>query len=396
MIKKEDFSRQFIHIPWRILGGLFLTLASMYVISKLLITSIQSLSICNLRELSPLCNEIEGLINFIFQENIESFAILFGAILYIIDSRERIQKDKYEAWQVIDRARGIRTSYARVKAIEFLAEYNEALRGLDLPGADLTGIALNNTDISNSNFHFAILSRANLKETDLSKSILREAVFSDFSGKAGLSTDVFTNLENANLENCDLRLADLRNVHLEGANLSGADLRGANLLHANLNFVRLNGVKIDQNTRLNRKSAIAIYVSAFFSNRTKPVSLDKRDLRKSDLSRLNLEGLDLSNLLLDRSLFVHSLLANSNMFKVSARFANFTKADLSMVNFQRANLRNALLTGANLTNADLTGANLTNADLTGANLTNANLTGANLTGANLERTIYGRKLLGIR
>jgi uncharacterized protein YjbI with pentapeptide repeats len=130
----------------------------------------------------------------------------------------------------------------------------------DLAQADLTGLYLQNVDLSGAN-----LWEANLTGVDLSGALLEEANLRDaLLVEANLmgAELPYTLLEGANLERADLTgadltsgklagtkltaanlsEADLRYADLRGADLSGADLRGADLSEADLEGAVTDGI----------------------------------------------------------------------------------------------------------------------------------------------------------
>lgn len=91
---------------------------------------------------------------------------------------------------------------------------------IDLEGANLRGMALDNTDLSG----------ANLRRTDFR---IKERSRNR------------TNLSGANLMCADLTEADLRDAKLTGADLQGANLSGANLEGADLTWADLSGANLE-------------------------------------------------------------------------------------------------------------------------------------------------------
>ncbi|RZM76095.1 pentapeptide repeat-containing protein [Leptolyngbya iicbica] len=150
-------------------------------------------------------------------DSAESIAIASAAVLYFKEIPERKKQKHYEAWQVIDNANGIETSYARRKALEDLHEDNISFYEVDLPKADLNGIHLSGAD-----FCYADLSGAHLNKATL----------------------VNTLFSNANLNSADLR----------GANLHSADLSYADLSYAKLLYARLSNTNFRSSERMFDKS----------------------------------------------------------------------------------------------------------------------------------------------
>lgn len=161
---------------------------------------------------------------------VEGFSILVAVFLFFLETPERDKQAHYEAWKVIDSAYGLKTSYARLQALQDLNEGQISLRGLNAPEADLRGINLSNADLSNADLSGANLSGANLSNADLSNVNLTEANLSN----ANLSN---TKFNSANLAYCDFIEADLQNVDFVGANILGANFVRANLDRAYLGDV---------------------------------------------------------------------------------------------------------------------------------------------------------------
>jgi hypothetical protein len=139
---------------------------------------------------------------------------------------------------------------------------------------------------------WAIKTKANLSEADLSRANLPEADLSR------------ANLPRANLSWADLSRANLSGMDLSGANLSEADLSEANLSRANLSWA----------------------------------DLSRADLSWADLSRANLPEADLSG---------------ANLSRANLSGADLSEADLSRANLSRADLSGMDLSGMDLSRADI-------------------------------------------
>jgi len=136
-------------------------------------------------------------------DNAEAIAITSAVVLYFKEIPERKKQRHYEAWQIIDNAHDIRTSYARRKAIEDLYEDGISFYEIDLPGADLKGIKLRFANLAKANFDGAELNFADLRDTLLTCAYLKGA-----------------NLTAAELSGAELNSADLRRAKLTFTNLS--------------------------------------------------------------------------------------------------------------------------------------------------------------------------------
>jgi len=114
-------------------------------------------------------------------------------------------------------------------------------RGVRMLYADLKGVKVRGTSLTEGDFRGAELSHAVLAEVNLTKADLRAAKL--------LGTDLRQAiLRTADLRQADLRGADLRYASLEGAHLLGTDLRGA----------LLNGARLDRAILDWRWSPIAV------------------------------------------------------------------------------------------------------------------------------------------
>lgn len=110
--------------------------------------------------------------------------------------------------------------------------------GAKLIQADLSGIDLSGTDLSQANLIGADLRRSDLSGANLSEACLVEANLR----KADLSG---ANLSGANLNEATLEEANLSGANLSGANLSETCLIGANLTGADLSGADLSGAHLD-------------------------------------------------------------------------------------------------------------------------------------------------------
>ncbi len=163
---------------------------------------------CELNE-SPLLNSLE------------SFAFIMALCLFLLETPDRTKQAQYEAWQVIDAAHGLKTSYARIQALQDLNEDHVTMKGLTAVEADLRNIDLKGVDLSNADLDGADLRGANLSDANLSNANLSNADFS-----------------NANLANARLSSSNLTDANFVEANLSNADFVGA--IITDTNFVRAN------------------------------------------------------------------------------------------------------------------------------------------------------------
>lgn len=200
---------------------------------------------------------------------------------------------------------------------------------LQLQGADLIGVKLNEPDLRAADLHKADLTKAKLIGADLRRADLQEV-----------------KLISADLSKAKLHEANLRGANLYRANLKGAEIQGIKLEKANLL-----GTKIDASFAKNPKWQ---RVWKLINEKSLPQDLSGVDLREAYLRGAKLSGKDLS------------------------------QADLHAADLNSAKLRGAILSEADLSEADLIGADLSEANLNEADLKEADLSGANLDGVVFE------------
>jgi uncharacterized protein YjbI with pentapeptide repeats len=182
------------------------------------------------------------------------------------------------------------------------------------------------------------------------------------------------NLENADLNGVDLHdstlsQANLKNANLIGAdlnasNLGGADLTGADLRHANLSNASLFGCLLRNSNLEGADLQKTKLTRAIYSYDTKwPIGFDyqnsgaigpKAKLHGTDLNGISLWNTDLSNADLSGSNLSNAFLVKSNM----------TEADLSGADLRRACLSGAIVSKEQLATAkSLEGAVLPDEDV---------------------------------
>lgn len=179
---------------------------------------------------------------------------------------------------------------------------SEALKGIDINGANLSGAHLQHTDLRGSRFTNVDLSNAILTNADLrganlyctnlhgaylkgAKTSGMLATFDDWElpgpgwrlleqpdGKETL-VGPWVNIDGANLSGADgvdllankvsavlanFRGADLRGADFRGANLTGADFRGANLTGAKLEDAKTSGIIWDDDTNFSFTALVGL------------------------------------------------------------------------------------------------------------------------------------------
>ncbi|NEP82341.1 MAG: globin [Okeania sp. SIO3B3] len=186
----------------------------------------------------------------IFAKTLDSastISLIVAIILFIKEIPDRKKEFHYQAWSVIDGAKGIKDSQARFMAIQDLNKDSVSLRTLQAPGAYLASIDLKKANLNEANLSKACLDNANLNEANLSYANLSYAKFSSSNlSDTNLSFSNLSNanLSNANLSNANLVCADLSNANMSGVNLSGATLSGAKLMETYLVGANLKDAKV--------------------------------------------------------------------------------------------------------------------------------------------------------
>jgi len=211
------------------------------------------------------------------------------------------------------------------------------LTGVNIDDAVLIRANLRNADLSFSKLRRVDLRGANLTNTNFMDSNLNHTKFSDDMATAELDN---TNFKLANLSNTELFSADLRNVELRFANFSGA-----NLAHANLNGADFAGL----------------------SGRSEP-EFTGANLQRADLTDANLQRADFSQADLSEAMLVHADLAN----------ADFTDTDLSEANLSSADCEDAVFKDTKLIRTSMADTDLFSANLSGAFLSGAKIKAAHI------------------
>ncbi len=273
----------------------------------------------------------------------------------------------------------------------------------NLPGADLTGAALDGLDLSNADLTGATLTGVSMEGTTLTGAVLKQVrsggitgtpqslatgwflldgyLIGSTSNYAGSGADLSgatfhgadlsgRNLFDANLTNADLSDANLTGANLTaaklvGANLSGADLSGATLNGTAFRDAIVSGTTFDQASLQGVSSGGLEGVPAATASGTRVVrgyfAGPGAGLAQADLSGIDLNGLDLTNAYLGG---VHSGAMTGTALGLPTGWIDV----------------NGYLVGphADLSGADLTGADLSSVSLSGVNLADATVQGANL------------------
>jgi len=220
----------------------------------------------------------------------------------------------------------------------------------DFTGASLSGLNLDNMDLSGS-----IFDDANLQLTSLVGANLTGVSFigSQLSGAI---------LVNATLHAADFNKAIMTNTHLGGADILNCDFSDADLTAEVLSTVSLGGSKF----------VGAILVGA---------ALDYSDLTGCDLSKANLSQAKLQSAKLDKTTLDGTVLIGADLTHASLQNVKGDKSNLSRAIVRLVNLNGAILTMTNMRGAQLDGAKITGANLSGSRLKRAVLKNADLTGS---------------
>ncbi len=194
-------------------------------------------------------------------------ALIVSLVSWLTGFEKRKEEQLFSTWTIINDGKGDKSGIVK-KAVERLHKDKFSLSGLELnetnlSGANLSGARLSKANLSGANLSGTDLSEANLSGADLSKANLREAKLNE------------TDLSQANLHGTKLILASLSKANLFGADLTKADLYRANLSEAYLIGTDLPGTNLSE------------------TNLT-GIDLSGADLRKANLSGANLSGVNLS------------------------------------------------------------------------------------------------------
>ena len=168
-------------------------------------------------------------------------------------------------------------------------------------------------------------------------------------------------LSSTNISDANLQEADLSNSKLSGARLSGADLSRANLSRAEL-------VETDlSRANLNRAELIEADLSRANLSRAELV---EADLSRAKLGRADLSGADLSSAKLGRTDLSGMNLSNANLSSTEFKGAKLSDTDLRGAILVGTKFLTANLSGVNLSDTNLSGVELNSVNLSGAELKN--------------------------
>lgn len=225
-------------------------------------------------------------------------------LLAYLEEQRRTQEDT----QLAREQQLLKTQLVREVASGDAGLASRAIKELDAQGwltdgtlanAHLAGANLRSAQLAWINLSGAFLSRIDLQDADLS--------YANF-GATNLSDAVLSraNLERASLTEADLRGADLslcsmNETDLTGAVLEGAVLSGATMVEANLSKIQgervaLNGVNLERATMVESNLSFANLERATLTGANLGwANLNKVNLEKANLSEANLSGASLDD-----------------------------------------------------------------------------------------------------
>ncbi len=350
---------------------------------------------------------------FEFLEYLGKLSLVAAVITYFVEipqRREQAEQSKkqtrYQAWQMINSAKGMSGDGGRREAIEELNKEGVELLGLSAENAYLSKVRIPKGKLRRASFR-----NADMQGADLTKADLKNCDFGN------------ADLRDAKLMGAILIGADLLNAKFQGADLTGADLSGANLKNAVFQGTR--GLSLEQ-VKTSDHWNLAILDKDF----GRGAGLDLANLREADFKRADLRYTTLVGYVLNGANLSQANLKGVDLEGVDLQYANLNYASIGGAKLRGAKLQHAILSNVNrpvppwmnqnegtfmpspqmapqksldvqlvdlhgaqlqdasLSEADLQGADLSNADLARANLTSADLFNCNLRNANVDGTDF--------
>ena len=219
---------------------------------------------------------------------------------------------------------------------------------------DLSGIRMDNTDLTGVNFANQNLTNNYLYNVNLTSTNFTNANLSNASFVAG------SNLTNATLVNANLVGTSLQNANVTNANFTGANIRGADFYADTFTAGQLYSTASYAAHDLSGMRVHGVLTGWSFANQ-------------------NLTGAYFPGSFLTNTDFTNANLTNANLYESSLTNSNFTGAIVKGADLSYATDFTAtqLASTASYTHDDLSGIKLSNLDLTGWNFANQNLAGAN-------------------
>jgi uncharacterized protein YjbI with pentapeptide repeats len=185
----------------------------------------------------------------------------------------------------------------------------------------------------------------------------------------------------------DLQGATFSGAVLDGANLDSANLTKGNLSRAKMTCVISGGVTIQDIYLPFRTICAKLNFGIFIDSDFSFAKMNGVSARNADFTRANLSNADISYYKVRNDAAAIDNLENNFDPCANLVGANFTTAKLVGTNLECANLFSAIMINADLSNANLSGANLSGADLSGANLKGAKMADAVVTGTKFTGTV---------
>ncbi|MDA7819472.1 pentapeptide repeat-containing protein [Flavobacteriaceae bacterium] len=171
--------------------------------------------------------------------SLEPLGLILAVTLYLKESPQRRKKQKYEALLTIDTAAGIKSSKARLVALEDLVDLGVKLEEIDLSNSNLIEIEINGAEMNKSNFRNSTLKNSTLNLCKFQKC--------DFSNSNGSGTESmnsnfsFSNFKDSNFNNSNFKDSNFMFCSFNEASFIGADFTGANLKGVKFENAILNG-----------------------------------------------------------------------------------------------------------------------------------------------------------
>jgi hypothetical protein len=165
-------------------------------------------------------------------ELIGRFAIIVALFGWILERDDRAKSRYYQAWQLINSARMGSGDGGRAQALADLSQDGHSLSGLDARQSVVRGMALPGADLSASRLDSIYWDEADLTGAQLTTAKLRHAQL------------IRSNLNHTDFEAIDAREAHFVDVSMCASSFMRANLRGANIWRANLENVSFWGADL--------------------------------------------------------------------------------------------------------------------------------------------------------
>lgn len=273
---------------------------------------------------------------------------------------------------------------------------DQEYRGINLSFNDLSVFpTVENSDLSLSNFSFAIFSTENSTTTFST---------TNFSGAEMRGIFIqFATLDNINFSGSNLLDADFSNSNISNVNFSGSNLEDAIFSGVTFDQVNFSGAELSQINFSGSQTTDTFievansttFINVDFSNSVlnRAVMIDV-NYNNANFFYADLTGSILIGATIPRSNFRLALLNDATLSNSNLEYSDFVEAQFINANLNEADLRCADLRGADFTGANLRDARLMGANLEGAIFHNADLSFANLSGANLTSVDFSDANMG--